>query len=84
MLREIAAELGTTVAVLDELRRASGFPPSDPDDRAFTDGDLVQFRSFVEASTFFSRDELLDLTQVIPRPRRAVVAGPEAGIAAPG
>ena len=64
-LRDMAEQLGTDVATLDRLRRASGFPPIDPEDRAFGDGDLVQFRSFIQASAFFSQSELLHLTRVI-------------------
>jgi class 3 adenylate cyclase len=64
-LNEIAEQVGTSVEVLDQLRRASGFRPTDPDAPSFTDRDLDQFRSFMEASAFFSMGELLHLTRVI-------------------
>ena len=64
-LHEMAGQLGTTADALDELRRASGFPPVDQRQRLFTDIDIVQFRSFIAASAFFSRNELLHLTRVI-------------------
>jgi len=64
-LRDMAQTLGTSVDVLDELRRAGGFAPVDSEACLFTDVDLVQFRSFIDASAVFSRNELLHMTRVI-------------------
>jgi class 3 adenylate cyclase len=64
-LADMAEQLGTSAELLDELRRAGGFPPVDPLQRLFTDIDLLQFRAFMDASAFFSRNELLHLTRVI-------------------
>jgi class 3 adenylate cyclase len=71
-LRDIAEQLATDVSTLDRLRRASGFPPIDPDERSFDDGDLVLFRSFLQASSFFSAGELLHLTRVIGASMRRI------------
>jgi class 3 adenylate cyclase len=64
-LRDLAGQLGAEVDFLDELRRAGGFAPVDRDAPLFTDRDLVQFRSFLEARAFFSHEELLHVTRVI-------------------
>ena len=64
-LRQVAEQLGTTTEMIEELRRAGGFAPVDLDERSFTDGDLILFRSFIEASAFFSHEELVHVTRVI-------------------
>ncbi|CAB4885090.1 unannotated protein [freshwater metagenome] len=64
-LREIATIIGTTVESLNDIRRASGFAPVDPDEVAFTPGDIEMFRGFNNAAAIFSRDELLHFSRVL-------------------
>jgi class 3 adenylate cyclase len=71
-LRQIADQLGAPVESLVALRRAGGFPPVDPDTPAYTDSDVVVFRSFHEASAFFSHDELLHFSRVLGTSMRRI------------
>jgi adenylate cyclase len=48
-----------------ELRTASGFPPSPPDEPACTDDDVEMFRLFELASEVFSRQELLHFVRAL-------------------
>ena len=64
-LREIAELIGTSVESLDEVRRASGFAPTDSDAVAFTAGDIDMFRAFSDAAAIFSRTELLHFSRVV-------------------
>lgn len=71
-LRQIAEEIGTTVESINDVRRASGFPPNDPGAADFTAGDAEMFRSFNAASTIFSLDELLHFTRVVGTSMRRI------------
>ncbi len=71
-LRQIAELIGTTVASINDVRRASGLPPIDPSVAAFTVGDAEMFRSFNAAATIFSRDELLHFTRVVGTSMRRI------------
>jgi class 3 adenylate cyclase len=64
-LREIAELIGTNVESLNDIRRSSGFAPTDPNAALFTAGDVEMFRGFNDAAALFSRTELLHFTRVV-------------------
>ena len=71
-LRQIAEQIGTSVESINDVRRASGFPPADPDAVEFTASDTEMFRAFNVAATIFSRDELLHFTRVVGTSMRRI------------
>lgn len=71
-LRQIAEQIGTSMESINDVRRASGFPPCDPDTADFTAGDAEMFSSFSAAATIFSRDELLHFTRVVGTSMRRI------------
>ena len=64
-LRDIASLLGSPLESLIDIRRATGLPPVDPDEAAFTTSDITMFRAFNDAAALFSRDELLHFSRVL-------------------
>ncbi len=71
-LREIADAIGTSVESLNDIRRASGFVPTDPDAATFTLADVEMFRAFHDASALFSKTELLHFSRVVGTSLRRV------------
>ncbi len=71
-LREIASLIDTSIDSLNDIRRAGGFAPTDPDASVFTLGDVDMFRAFNDAAALFSRTELLHFSRVVGTSLRRV------------
>jgi adenylate cyclase len=63
--REMAARLGIDVAMVQEVRRAAGFPPVGVDDPSLVDEDVPMFELFEAAARFFGREEALRMAAVM-------------------
>ncbi len=70
--RELAARVGTDVALVQAVRRASGFPAIGDDARELTESDQQMFELFEAAAAFFSREEVLRLATVMGSSMRRI------------
>jgi adenylate cyclase len=70
--RSLATRLGIEIAHIQAVRRASGFPPVDPDEAALTEDDVRMFELFEAAASFFTRDEVLHLASVMGSSMRRI------------
>lgn len=68
----LAARTGLTVEALIDLRRATGFPPGDPNEPIAAESEVEMFRMFGVAGAFFSRDELLHFVRVMASSLRRI------------
>lgn len=63
--RALSTRVGIDLQLIDDVRRASGFPALDPDEAVLTEDDVRMFELFHLADGFFSHEELLRLATVM-------------------
>jgi adenylate cyclase len=63
--REVSERAGVPLEMVTRIRRATGFPDSDPDARVGGDADVALMQGFAASAEMFDEDMTLQLTRVI-------------------